>query len=83
MLGLLPSVPRMSELKKFRVHVQALQQLIDESNLDNNWKQVARDALLAWIAETKEQEWIKKVGIRPAEAEYLRNAAVWPWSRQS
>ena len=73
----------MSELKRFRNHIQSLKQLIEESDLDDDWKQVARDAVLSWIAETSEEDWIKGTGVTPAEVEYLRNAGVWPWRRES
>ena len=73
----------MSELKKLRYRIQALKQLIEQSDLDDDWKNVARDAALAWVAEMSEDEWVKEVGLNPAEAQYLRNAGVWPWRRES
>ena len=30
-----------------------------------------------------EQKWIEDEGVTPTEAEYLRNAGVWPWTKES
>ena len=73
----------MTELKKFRNRVQSLKQLIEQSDLSDEWRQVARDAALSWVAGMTEEEWTQDAGVTPAEAEYLRNAGVWPWRKES
>jgi hypothetical protein len=73
----------MSELSKFRNRIQSLKVLIEQSNLSDEWKQVARDAALSWVAGMSEKEWLDEAGVTAAEAEHLRSAAVWPWRKES
>lgn len=56
---------------------------MNDSDLDDEWKRVVRDAVIACIGGKSEEEWMKEVGVTPTEAEYLRNVGVWPWRRDS
>ena len=73
----------MNELKIFRDRLRTLKLLIEQSGLSDEWKTVARDAVLGWAAELTETEWVQDAGVTAAEAEHLRSAAVWPWRKES
>jgi len=73
----------MTELKKFRDRVKSMKLLIEQSNMRPEWKQIARDAALAWVAARTEEEWMEDAGVTPIEAEYLRREGVWPWRKES
>ena len=55
----------MAGLKKFRDRVLSLKVLIGKSDLSEAWKQIARDAVLAWVAAMTEEEVIRNSGVWP------------------
>ena len=73
----------MNELKIFRDRLLSLKLLIEQSDLSDEWKTVARDAVLGWAADMTETEWMQDAGVTSAEAEHLRNAGCWPWRKES
>ena len=55
---------------------------IEASTLDEDLKELARDALLAWVGGKSSKEWIEDIEVTKAEREWLEDADLWPWKEE-
>ncbi len=55
---------------------------IEAATLDEDLKELARDALLAWVGGKSSKEWIEDIEVTKVEREWLEDADLWPWKEE-
>ena len=66
------------ELRRIGHHVNQLADKI-HSALDEDLRELAVNATIAWVAGKTAEEWAGQARATPAEIEHLKDAECWPW----
>jgi len=67
------------QLHNLKHQLSEMKAVIEAATLDEDLKELARDALLAWIGGKSAKEWIEDIEVTKAEREWLEDADLWWW----
>ena len=64
------------QLHNLKYQLSEMQAVIEAANLDEDLKELARDALLAWVGGQSSKEGIEDIEVTKAEREWLEDATL-------